>query len=153
MFPICQPYSLFLIFFWQPEEPHLVLKKSYFLLIGCYLFRSIFIFVNHPCRFTCFTRAMAWSISVYPYPCVFLKAGRRNRYSAAISGALGGYDLAANTPLNRFIFVKRKDNLLSAGADHVYPLIIVYQSVVWLFYCILCGFSIRYLPAVLPIKR
>lgn len=35
--------QFFSYIFWQPEEPHLVLKKSYFLLIGCYLFRSIFI--------------------------------------------------------------------------------------------------------------
>ena len=61
--------------------------------------------------------------------------------------------LAAYSPLNRMVLVKPKHNLLSAGADHVYPIIIVYQSVVWLFSCILCGFSIRYLPAVLPIKR
>ncbi|KAB3562852.1 hypothetical protein GAS96_22345 [Phocaeicola vulgatus] len=60
--------------------------------------------------------------------------------------------MAANTPLNRFIFVKRKDNLLSAGADHVSPIIIVYQLIVRLFSCGLWGFSIRYLPAVLPIK-
>ena len=30
-----------------------------------------------------------------------------------------GGGLAAFTPLNRLVFVKRKDNLLSAGADHV----------------------------------
>ena len=28
--------------------------------------------------------------------------------------------------LNRPVFVKRKHNLLSAGADHIYPIIIVY---------------------------
>ena len=60
--------------------------------------------------------------------------------------------LAAWLPLNRLVFVKRKHNLLSAGADHVSPIIIVYQVVVWLFSCGLWGFSIRYLPAVLPIK-
>ncbi|KAA5394605.1 hypothetical protein F2Y51_11735 [Phocaeicola dorei] len=60
--------------------------------------------------------------------------------------------MAARLPLNRPVFVKRKHNLLSAGADHVSPIIIVYQVVVWLFPCGLCGFSIRYLPAVLPIK-
>ncbi|EDO55583.1 hypothetical protein BACUNI_00892 [Bacteroides uniformis ATCC 8492] len=42
--------------------------------------------------------------------------------------------------------------MLSAGADHVSPIIIVYQTIVWLFSCGLWGFSIRYLPAVLPIK-
>ena len=30
------------------------------------------------------------------------------------------------SPLNRPVFVKRKHNLLSAGADHIYPIIIVY---------------------------
>ncbi|MCE8488391.1 hypothetical protein J9A10_03580, partial [Bacteroides thetaiotaomicron] len=58
----------------------------------------------------------------------------------------------AYSPLNRSFSVKRKHNLLSAGADHVSPIIIVYQTVVWLFSCVLWGFSIRYLPAVLPIK-
>ncbi|RGN37703.1 hypothetical protein DXB64_09660 [Bacteroides uniformis] len=42
--------------------------------------------------------------------------------------------------------------MLSAGADHVSPIIIVYQVVVWIFSCGLWFFSIRYLPAVLPIK-
>ena len=56
------------------------------------------------------------------------------------------------SPLNRSFSVKRKDNLLSAGADHVYPIIIVYQSIVWLFPCGLRGISIRYLSAALPIK-
>ncbi|EFV67445.1 hypothetical protein HMPREF9011_02093 [Bacteroides sp. 3_1_40A] len=42
--------------------------------------------------------------------------------------------------------------MLSAGADHVSPIIIVYQLIVRLFSCGLWGFSIRYLPAVLPIK-
>ena len=57
-----------------------------------------------------------------------------------------------NMPLNRPVFVKRKHNLLSAGADHVYPIIIVYQPIAWLFPCGLRGISIRYLPAALPIK-
>ena len=57
------------------------------------------------------------------------------------------------SPLNRPVFVKRKHNLLSAGADHVYPIIIVYKSVVWLFSCDLRDISIRYLPAAHPIKR
>ena len=57
------------------------------------------------------------------------------------------------SPLNRPFFVKRKHNLLSAGADHVYPIIIVYKSVVWLFSCDLRDISIRYLPAAHPIKR
>ena len=60
--------------------------------------------------------------------------------------------LAAFSPLNRMILVKPKHNLLSAGADHVYPTIIVYQPIIWLFSCDLRGISIRYLPAVLPIK-
>ena len=60
--------------------------------------------------------------------------------------------LAAFSPLNRPVFVKRKHNLLSAGADHVYPIIIVYQSIVWLFPCGLRGISNRDLPASLPIK-
>ena len=60
--------------------------------------------------------------------------------------------LSVYSPLNRPVFVKRKHNLLSAGADHVSPIIIVYQTIVWLFSCGLWGFSIRYLPAVLPIK-
>ena len=42
--------------------------------------------------------------------------------------------------------------MLFAGADHVYPIIIVYQPIVRLFPCGLRGISIRYLPAVLPIK-
>ena len=63
---------------------------------------------------------------------------------------MGG--LAAFSPLNRMILVKPKHNLLSAGADHVYPTIIVYQPIIWLFSCDLRGISIRYLPAVLPIK-
>ena len=46
-----------------------------------------------------------------------------------------------------------KHNLLSAGADHVYPIIIVYKPVVWLFSCDLRDISIRYLPAAHPIKR
>lgn len=57
------------------------------------------------------------------------------------------------SPLNRPVFVKRKHNLLSAGADHVYPIIIVYKPVVWLFSCDLRDISIRYLPAAHPIKR
>ena len=48
---------------------------------------------------------------------------------------------------------RRKHNLLSAGADHVYPIIIVYKPVVWLFSCDLRDISIRYLPAAHPIKR
>lgn len=56
------------------------------------------------------------------------------------------------SPLNRPVFVKRKHNLLSAGADHVYPIIIVYQLIVRLFSCGLRGIFIRYLSAVLPIK-
>ena len=64
-----------------------------------------------------------------------------------------GYGLAVFPPLNRLVFVKRKDNLLSAGADHVYPIIIVYKPVVWLFSCDLRDISIRYLPAAHPIKR
>ena len=55
-------------------------------------------------------------------------------------------------PLNRTVFVKRKDNLLSAGADHVSTIIIVYQPVIWLFSCDLRGISIGDLPASLPIK-
>ena len=43
--------------------------------------------------------------------------------------------------------------ILSAGADHVYPIIIVYKPVVWLFSCDLRDISIRYLPAAHPIKR
>ena len=43
--------------------------------------------------------------------------------------------------------------MLSAGADHVYPIIIVYKPVVWLFSCDLRDISIRYLPATHPIKR
>ena len=57
-----------------------------------------------------------------------------------------------NMPLNRPVFVKRKHNLLSAGADHVYPIIIVYQPIVRLFPCGLRSISIRYLSAALPIK-
>ena len=57
-----------------------------------------------------------------------------------------------NMPLNRPVFVKRKHNLLSAGADHVSPIIIVYQPIARLFPCGLRGISIRYLPAALPIK-
>ena len=60
--------------------------------------------------------------------------------------------LAAYLPLNRMVLVKPKHNLLSAGADHVYPIIIVYQSIVWLFPCGLRGISIRYLLVALPIK-
>ena len=45
-----------------------------------------------------------------------------------------------------------KTQLASAGADHVYPIIIVYQPIAWLFPCGLRGISIRYLPAALPIK-
>ena len=56
------------------------------------------------------------------------------------------------SPLNRPVFVKRKHNLLSAGADHVYPIIIVYQLIVWLFHCGLQGISIRYLLVALFIK-
>ena len=56
------------------------------------------------------------------------------------------------SPLNRPVFVKRKHNLLSAGADLVSPIIIVYQLIVRLFSCGLRSISIRYLPAVLPIK-
>ena len=48
--------------------------------------------------------------------------------------------------------LKRKHNMLSAGAEHVSSIIIVYHTVVWLFSCGLWGFSIRYLPAVLLIK-
>jgi len=55
-------------------------------------------------------------------------------------------------PLNRSFSVKRKHNMLSAGAEHVSSIIIVYHTVVWLFSCGLWGFSIRYLPAVLLIK-
>ena len=55
-------------------------------------------------------------------------------------------------PLNRLVLVKPKHNLLSAGADHVSPIIIVYQSIAWLFSCDLRGISIRDLPASLPIK-
>ena len=76
---------------------------------------------------------------------------RVNGHKKATPELCGG-GLAAFTPLNRLVFVKRKDNLLSAGADHVSPIIIVYQTVVWLFSCVLWGFSIRYLAAVLPIK-
>ncbi|EEU52158.1 hypothetical protein HMPREF0619_01717 [Parabacteroides sp. D13] len=42
--------------------------------------------------------------------------------------------------------------MLSAGADHDYPIIIVYHSIVWLFPCGLRDISIRCLPAALPIK-
>ena len=76
---------------------------------------------------------------------------RVNGHKKATPELCGG-GLAAFTPLNRLVFVKRKDNLLSAGADHVYPIIIVYQSIVWLFPCGLRGISIRYLSAALPIK-
>ena len=76
------------------------------------------------------------------------------KHNKAIFGASwGGYGLAARLPLNRPVFVKRKHNLLSAGADHVYPIIIVYKPVVWLFSCDLRDISIRYLPAAHPIKR
>ena len=57
------------------------------------------------------------------------------------------------SPLNRPVFVKRKHNLLSAGADHVSPIIIVYQPIVRLFSCDFRVISIRHLPAALPIKR
>jgi hypothetical protein len=43
--------------------------------------------------------------------------------------------------------------LLSAGTDHVYPIIIVYQPIMWLFSCDLRGISIGDLPTSLPIKR
>ena len=65
---------------------------------------------------------------------------RVNGHKKATPELCGG-GLAAFTPLNRLVFVKRKDNLLSAGADHVSPIIIVYQTVVWLFSCVLWGFS------------
>ena len=55
-------------------------------------------------------------------------------------------------PLNRLVLVKPKHNLLSAGADHVSTIIIVYQPVIWLFSCDLRGISIGVLPASLPIK-
>ena len=55
-------------------------------------------------------------------------------------------------PLNRLVLVKPKHNLLSAGADHVSTIIIVYQPVIWLFSCDLRGISIGDLPASLPIK-
>jgi len=42
--------------------------------------------------------------------------------------------------------------LLSAGADHVSPIIIVYQPIIWLFSCDLRGISIGDLSAFLPIK-
>ena len=74
------------------------------------------------------------------------------RYGKATPELFGGDGLAAFPPLNRPVFVKRKHNLLSAGADHVYPIIIVYQPIVWLFTCGLRGISIRYLSAALPIK-
>ena len=75
------------------------------------------------------------------------------KHNKAIFGASwGGYGLAARLPLNRPVFVKRKHNLLSAGADHIYPIIIVYWPIVWLFSCDLRGISIRCLPAALPIK-
>ncbi len=61
--------------------------------------------------------------------------------------------MAAYLPLNRLVFVKRKHNLLSAGTDHVYPIIIVYQPIMWLFSCDLRGISIGDLPTSLPIKR
>lgn len=77
---------------------------------------------------------------------------RVNGHKKATPELCGG-GLAAFTPLNRLVFVKRKDNLLSAGADHVYPIIIVYKPVVWLFSCDLRDISIRYLPAAHPIKR
>jgi len=41
--------------------------------------------------------------------------------------------LAAFPPLNRPVFVYPKYNLLSAGANHVSLIIIVYQIIVWLF--------------------
>ena len=75
------------------------------------------------------------------------------RYGKATPELFWGYGLAAFPPLNRPVFVKRKHNLLSAGADHVYPIIIVYKPVVWLFSCDLRDISIRYLPAAHPIKR
>ena len=75
------------------------------------------------------------------------------KHNKAIFGASwGGYGLAARLPLNRPVFVKRKHNLLSAGADHVSTIIIVYQLIIWLFLCDLRDISIGYLPASLPIK-
>lgn len=46
---------------------------------------------------------------------------------------MGGGGLAAFPPLNRPVFVDPKYNLLSAGANHVSLIIIVYQIIVWLF--------------------
>ena len=42
--------------------------------------------------------------------------------------------------------------MLFAGAEHVYPIIIVYQPIVRLFSCDFRGISIKYLPTALPIK-
>ena len=100
-----------------------------------------------------------WHLKVYNYFCSRVLNSRNIRQIKEFRSFLYRYPLFYILLINIcysidniLVFVLRKDNLLSAGADHVSPIIIVYQTIVWLFSCGLWGFSIRYLPAVLPIK-